>query len=82
MSAATLAPSPSFIPASPDNCNIPGALQQFLQKIEEQGNANLTSLKADVENKWRTASSEGLTSSTMLYEVLAYGWKELRRITA
>jgi hypothetical protein len=78
-----LAPCPS-----PKTCNIPGALQQVLQRIEEQGNANLRasellySLKADLENRWRMASSEGLTSSTMLYQVLEYGWEELLRITA
>ena len=68
--------------------SIPGALQQVLHRIEEQGHANLRaserlySLKADLENRWLIASSEGLTSSTMLYQVLEYGWKELRRITA
>ena len=83
MPAAMLAPCPS-----PNTCNIPGALQQFLHQIEEQGNANLRAserlygLKADLENRWRIANSEGLTSSTMLYEVLEYGWNELRRITA
>ena len=79
MSAATLAPSPY---------NVPDALQQFLHKIEEQQNLNLHSskdlysLKSDLESKWRLASSEGHTSSTMLYEILEYGWKEWRRITA
>lgn len=83
MSAAVLAPAPSL-----KTCNIPGALQQVLHKIEEQGNANLRasellySLKTDLENRWQMASSEGLTSSTMLYQVLEYGWKELLRITA
>lgn len=83
MSAAMLAPCPS-----PKTCNIPGALQQVLHRIEEQGDANLRaserlySLKADLENRWQIASSEGLTSSTTLYQVLEYGWKELLRITA
>ena len=82
MPAAMLAQYPS------PTASIPGALQQVLHRIEEQGNANLRaserlhSLKTDLENRWRTASSEGLTSSTMLYQVLEYGWKELRRITA
>ena len=81
MSAAMVAPCPL-----PKTCNIPGALQQVLHKIEEQGNANLRasehlySLKADLENRWQIASSEGLTSSTMLYQVLEYGWEELLRI--
>lgn len=39
-------------------------------------------LKADLENRWQIASSEGLTSSTTLYQVLEYGWNELLRITA
>lgn len=83
MSAAMVAPCPAS-----KTCNIPGALQQVLYRIEEQGSANpraserLYSLKADLENRWRTASSEGLTSSTMLYQVLEYGWKELLKITA
>ena len=76
MPAATLAQYPS------PTASIPGALQQVLHRIEEQGNANLNSLKADLENRWRVASSEGLTSSTMLYQILEYGWKELHRITA
>jgi hypothetical protein len=88
MSAVTLAPCPSVIPSSPTNSSVPGALQQVLHRIEEQGNANLRAserlhnLKADLENRWQIANSEGLTSSTMLYQVLEYGWKELRRITA
>jgi len=88
MSAATLAASPSVIPALSGSYNIPEALQQFLQKIEEQRNVNsraseaLYSLKADLENRWRIADSEGLTSSNMLYEILEYAWKEWRRITA
>jgi hypothetical protein len=90
MSAATLAPSPSVIAASPmtSTNNIPDALQQFLHKIEEQGNVNLRtsedlhSLKSDLEGRWRSASSAGHTSSTMLYEILEYGWKEWQRITA
>lgn len=88
MSAATFGASPSVIPASPASSNIPGALQQFLDKIEEQRNVNqrvsndLYSLKADLESRWRIASSEGHTSSTMLYQILEYGWKEWRRITA
>jgi len=67
---------------------IPDALQQLLDKIEEQRNMNLRisedlySLKADLESKWRSAASEGHTTSTMLNEILEYGWKEWRRITA
>ena len=79
VSAATLAAS---------SYNVPDALQQFLHKIEEQHNLNLRSsedlynLKSDLESRWRIACSEGYTSSTMLYEILEYGWKEWRRITA
>ena len=90
MSAVTLAAS-SPIPTSPTAstaalCDIPGALQQLLRKIEEQRNGNLRasadlySLKADLESRWRIASSEGDTSSTVLYQILEYGWKEWRRI--
>lgn len=66
---------------------LPGALQQFLHRIEEERNVNpraaeeLSSLRADLECRWRIAGSEGHTS-TMLYEILEYGWSEWRRITA
>ena len=86
MSAATLAASPTM--STTASCTIPGALQHLLDKIEEQRNVNrrafevLYSLKADLESKWRTASSEGHTSSTVLYEILEYGWREWRRRTA
>jgi len=58
----------------------------FLDKIEEQCDAHTSedfcSLKADPESRWRIAGSEGHTSSTILYEILEYGWREWRRITA
>ncbi|HEY6349849.1 MAG TPA: hypothetical protein VI636_10605 [Candidatus Angelobacter sp.] len=93
MTAAMLEEDPSVIAASPmmsttATCNMPGALQQFLHKIEEQrkvdlcSSENLYRLKSDLESRWRIASSEGRTSSTMLYEILEYGWKEWQRITA
>lgn len=68
--------------------HIPDALQQFLNMIEGQRDLNLRSsedlrkLGCDLENRWRIANSEGRSSSTMLYEILAYGWEEWRRITA
>ena len=84
MSAAMLAslPTPSATVITPD------ALQQFLNMIGEQRDLNLRvsqdlhRLKFDLENRWRIANSEGRSSSTMLYEILAYGWEEWRRITA
>ena len=84
MSAATLSslPTPSTIALVPD------ALQQFLNMIGEQRDLNLRisedlhNLKFDLETRWRIANSEGRSSSTMLYEILAYGWEEWRRITA
>lgn len=93
MSAAMLEASPSVAAVSPEpsttaSHKIPDALQQLLHKIEEQRNVNLRmsedlySLKADLESRWRTAASEGHTTSTMLNEILEYGWKEWRRITA
>ena len=93
MPAAMLEEVPSVIAASPmrsttATCNMPDALQQFLYKIEEQckvdlrTSVDLYSLKSVLESRWRIASSEGRTSSTMLYEILEYGWKEWRRITA
>lgn len=84
MSAAMLA----SLPTTATSDHIPDALQQFLDMIEEQlnlrlsGSQDLRNLKSDLENKWRMANSEGRSSSTMLYEILAYGWEELRRITA
>lgn len=87
MSAVTLASS-SMIGTSRTACAIPDALQQFLRRIEEQRTANLRlsedlySLKADLESRWRIASSEGHTTSTVLYQLLEYGWREWRRITA
>lgn len=93
MSAVTLAASSPIIATSPTtssavSCDIPDALRQFLCKLEEQGSvdlrasADLDTLKADLKSMWQIASSEGLTSSTMLYQILEYGWKEWRRITA
>ena len=88
MSAASLAASPSTMAVSSRNSTFPDALRQFLYKIEEQRNVNprisedLYRLKSALENRWRIASSEGRTSSTTLYEVLRYGWKEWQRITA
>ena len=93
MPAAMLTASRSIIAGSPTaptsaSYTIPDALQQFFDKLEEQCNANLRtsedlcSLKANLESRWRIASSGGQTSSTMLYEILEYGWKEWRRITA
>ena len=90
MTAVTLTASPSVTTASmpPAAASIPGALRQFFHKIEEQRRVNLRvsedlhCLKADLESKWRIASSEGHTSSTLLYEILEHGWKEWRRITA
>lgn len=87
MSAATLASS-SIIGTSRTASIIPDALQQFLCRIEEQRTANLRlsedlySLKADLESRWRVASSEGHTTSTVLYQILEYGWREWRRITS
>jgi len=85
MSAATLAAS--VIAAGPGTYKIPGALQQFLHRIEEQRwnlreSEDWCSLKADLESRWRIASSEGHASSTTLYEILQYGWKEWQRLTA
>ncbi|HEY6253949.1 MAG TPA: hypothetical protein VI685_28675 [Candidatus Angelobacter sp.] len=90
MSAATLEASPSVIEAPMTSVtatyNMPDALQQLLDKIEEQrgvdlrASEDLYSLKSDLERRWQIASSEGLTSSTMLYQILEYGWKEWRRI--
>ena len=88
MSAASLAASPSVMEVSSRSYTIPDALRQFLHKIEEQRNAtpriseDLFSLKSDLESRWRIASAEGRTSSTMLYETLRYGWREWQRITA
>ena len=91
MSAVVLTASPAVIASSPTtprtgSCTIPDALQQFLDKIEEQCNAHTSrdfcSLKADLENRWGIASSQEHTSSTILYEILEYGWKEWQRITA
>lgn len=87
MSAATLASS-SIIGTSCTASIIPDALQQFLRRIEEQRTANLRlseelySLKADLESRWRVASSEGNATSTVLYQILEYGWREWRRITS
>jgi hypothetical protein len=92
MSAATLEASPSVVAVSSATSTtashkIPEALQQLLHKIEAQCNMNLRisedlySLQADLESKWRIAASEGHTTSTTLYEILEYGWKEWRRIT-
>lgn len=81
--AVLVAPRTSTIARS----GLPGALQQFLHRIEEERKVNpraaeeLSSLRADVESRWRIAGSEGQTS-TMLYEILEYGWNEWRRITA
>ena len=78
MSAAMLASLPTTSTAT--SCNIPDALQQFLNMIEEQlnlsldGSQDLSTLKSDLENKWRMANSEGRSSSTLLYEILTYGW--------
>lgn len=93
MSAAKATPSPSVVALSPRTITaasykIPDALQQLLHKIEEQRTVNppasedLNSLRTDLENRWHTASSQGHTSSTSLYEILEYGWKEWRRIAA
>jgi len=88
MSVATLAATLSVIAASPGSHAIPDALQQLLHMLEEQRNRNprasedLYRLKADLESRWRIASSEGHASSTTLYEVLEYGWTECRRIAA
>ena len=88
MSAATLAATLSVIAASPGRHTVPDALQQLLHMLEEQRNRNprssedLYRLKADLESRWRIASSEGHASSTTLYEVLEYGWTECRRIAA
>jgi len=83
MSAATLAAS--VIAASPGTYNVPGALRQFLHMIEQQRwnlpfSDGLCTLKADLENRWQTASSDGHTSSTTLYEILQYAWEEWQRI--
>jgi len=85
MSAVTLAAS--VIAAAPGTYNIPGALQQFLHMIEKQrwilpASGDLCSLKADLESRWRIASSDGRASSTTLYELLQYAWKEWQRLTA
>lgn len=92
MSAATLAASTSLIAGlsakSATATRIPDALQQFLHRIEEQCTLNprasqdLDGLKSDLESRWLIASSQGHTSSTMLYEILEYGWKEWQRITS
>ena len=91
MSTVVLTASPAVIASSPTtprtgSCTIPDALQQFLDKIAEQCNAHtftdFCSLKADLESRWRIACSQGHTSSTILYEILEYGWKEWQRITA
>lgn len=87
MSAVTLASS-SMIGTSPTASIIPDALQQFLRRIEEHRNANLRaseglhSLKVDLESRWRIASSEGDATSTVLYQILEFGWREWKRITA
>ena len=88
MSAATFqAPAIAAVPTAAAGCSIPDALRQFLQMIEEQHDVSLPaadamySLKTDLESRWRIASSEGQTSTTTLYEILRYGWKEWRRIT-
>lgn len=90
MSAATLATSSpiatSRTASTAASSDIPGALRQLLHKIEKQRNVNLGasadlySLRADLESRWQIASSEGDISSTMLYQLLEYGWKEWRRI--
>jgi len=85
MSAATLAAPVTAV--SSGSYNIPGALQQFLHRIEEQrwnlpASEDLCNLKAALESRWRTASFEGHASSTTLYEILQHGWKEWRRLTA
>ena len=93
MSAATLATSSLATAILPTESVTPGyivpdALQQVLRKIEDQRNVNqrasedLRFLKADLERRWRIASSAGLTSSTTLYQILEYGWREWRRLTA
>lgn len=92
MSAVTFAASSTIVVTSRTTssavpCDIPDALRQFLYKLEEQGSVDLCAspdldaLKADLENMWQIASSEGSTSSTVLYQILEYGWKEWRRIT-
>lgn len=92
MSAAMLTASQAAVLVAPRTSTtarsgLPGALQQFLHRIEEEHNVNpraaeeLSSLRADLERRWRIAGSEGHTS-TMLYEILEYGWNEWRRITA
>ena len=90
MSAATFqAPAIAAVPTASATvgCSIPAALQQFLQMIGERRNVSpyasdaLYGLKTDLESRWRVASSEGQTSTTTLYEILRYGWKEWRRIT-
>ena len=93
MSAATREASPSVVAVSPATSTtaghkVPDALQQLLHKIEEQRNVNLRasedleSLRGDLESRWRIASSEGYTSTTVLYQILEYGRKEWARITA
>ena len=93
MSAVTLSACPPAMRTSGTSPTttayiIPDALQQFLSRVEDQRNVNLLvseslcSLKADLESRWQIASSEGYTSSTMLYQILEYGWKEWRRIIA
>lgn len=84
MPAATFAESPSRVSVSPGD-SIPDALQQLLHRLKEQRNVNLRAsedLSAEIKRRWRIASSEGHTSSSMLYEILEYGWNEWRRITA
>jgi len=85
MSAATL--SASVIAAAPGTYKIPGALRQFLHMIEQQRwnlpfSDDLCSLKADLESRWRIATSDGHASSTTLYELLRDAWKEWQRLTA
>ena len=80
MSAVTLAAS--VIAAGPGTYQMPDALQQFLRMIDQQRSNDLCSLKADLESRWQIASSDGLTSSTTLYELLQYAWKEWQRLTA
>ena len=86
MPAGMFAAFSSLTPASSGAYTVPDALQQLLHKIEERGSANpgasqdLYRLKSDLENRWQIASSEGHTSSTMLYEILEYGWTEMAKV--
>ena len=91
MSAATFqAPAIAAVPTASATVghNVPAALLQFLQMIEERHNVSPSasdawySLKTDLESRWRVASSEGQTSTTTLYLILQHGWKEWRRITS